>query len=134
MKEKIAEFPVSQPLTAARRKALDRLITDNAGRSPWPITHAWAESGDRLEVTTKPVEWEIVFHADKVEVLWPRTALGAAAVHEKETRPAARRHCRRVETAWLSQTTESYPDEGICLKRLSSWPTRRGGSDRCLSS
>ena len=77
MKEKIDEFPVSQPLTAARRKAIDRLITENASRSPWPIRHAWADSGDRLEVTTKPVEWAIVFHPDKVEVfghgpLWAR--------------------------------------------------------------
>ena len=77
MKEKIAEFPVSQPLTPARRRAVNQLIAENAGRSPWPITHAWAESGDRLAVTTKPVEWEIVFHPDKVEVfghgpLWAR--------------------------------------------------------------
>lgn len=77
MKEKIDEFAVTQLLTAARRKALDQLIAANAGRSPWPISHTWADSGDRLEVTTKPVEWEVVFHPDKVEVfgrgpLWAR--------------------------------------------------------------
>ena len=77
MKEKIDEFPVSQPLTTARRRAVDKMIAENASRSPWPIKHSWAESGDRLEVTTKPVEWEIVFHADKVEIfgrgpLWAR--------------------------------------------------------------
>ena len=90
MKEKIDEFPVSQPLTAARRKALDRMITENASRSPWPISHRWSESADRLEVTTKPVEWEVVFHADKVEVfgrgpLWARllfTKSKRALLHE----------------------------------------------------
>ena len=56
---------------------MDRLIEENTHRIPWPVTHAWDNSGKRLELSTKPVDWEIVFHADKVEVfgygpLWAR--------------------------------------------------------------
>ncbi len=67
MTEKIDEFPISQPLTSARRKKLEKMIDENAFQSPSPVSYHW-EDPHLLRVVTKPVEWKIVFEAHKIEV------------------------------------------------------------------
>ena len=77
MQEKLHEFKITQPLTAARRKAILALIEENAGRSPWPIDYSWDKSKTRLHVNSKPMSVEVAFHPNKIEVfrdapLWAR--------------------------------------------------------------
>jgi hypothetical protein len=67
MTEKIDEFPISQPLTSTRRKMLEKMIDENAFRSPSPVAYEW-EDPHLLVVDTKPVEWKIVFEAHKIEI------------------------------------------------------------------
>jgi len=80
MQEKIYEFKITQPLTAARRKAIGALIDENAHRSPWAITYAWDKAKTRLMVTSKPMSVDVVFHESRIEVfreasLWARMLL-----------------------------------------------------------
>ena len=77
MKEKIYEFPVDQPLTAARRKIIDQHIAKYAHLSPSKVTHEWDGKNPQLNIRTPPVDWEVKFAAEKVEVfgggpLWAR--------------------------------------------------------------
>ena len=77
MKEKIYEFPVDQPLTAARRKIIDEHIAMYAHLSPAKVTHEWDQEKSQLKIRTPPVDWEVKFAAGKVEVfgggpLWAR--------------------------------------------------------------
>ena len=67
MSEKIEEFVIHQPLTAARRKALEGIIDDNAHLSPGEVSYEW-ESPHVLLIVTHPVKWEVLFHARKIEV------------------------------------------------------------------
>jgi len=63
----IEEFIIHQPLTAARRKALEALIDENAHLSPGEVSYEW-ENPHVLLLTTHPVKWEILFHAHKIEL------------------------------------------------------------------
>ena len=77
MKEKIYEFPIDQPLTAARRKIIDQHIAKYAHLSPSKVTHEWDAEKPQLNIHTPPVQWEVKFTIGKVEVfgggpLWAR--------------------------------------------------------------
>jgi hypothetical protein len=67
MKEKINEYPIDRPLNAARRKKINQFIEENAGRLGRAISHNWDESGTVLSLASDPVEWEFVFHKNRVE-------------------------------------------------------------------
>ena len=78
MAEKIYEFSIHRPLTAAKRKAIDRHIERNAHLSPSNVSHEWdGEDKGLLRITTPPVKWEVRFGAKNVEVygaapIWAR--------------------------------------------------------------
>jgi hypothetical protein len=67
MREKINEYPIDRPLTAARRQKIDRFIQGYASRLDRPFSHEWDESGSVLRLASTPVEWDFVFHKDRVE-------------------------------------------------------------------
>jgi hypothetical protein len=67
MKEKINEYPIDRPLNAARKKKINQFIENNAGRLGRPVSHEWDEAGSILTLASDPVEWEFVFHSDRVE-------------------------------------------------------------------
>jgi hypothetical protein len=67
MREKINEYPIDRPLTAARRKKIDKYIESNAGRLGRAISAEWDESGKVLTLASDPVRWEFVFHRNRVE-------------------------------------------------------------------
>ena len=66
MKEKINEYPIDRPLNAARRKKIDQFITANSGRLGRPVESEWDDSGKVLLLASDPVQFEFVFHADRV--------------------------------------------------------------------
>jgi len=67
MKEKINEYPIDKPLNAARRKKIDQFINANSGRLGRPVEHTWDKSGKILSLASDPVQFEFVFHIDRVE-------------------------------------------------------------------
>ena len=68
-KEKIFEFPIDQPLTAAKRKTVEKQVEKNAHLSPKPVTYKWDEDDENvLHITADPVEAELRFHPKKVEL------------------------------------------------------------------
>ncbi len=67
MKEKINEYPIARPITAESRKKIDQFIEQNATRLGRAITAKWDESGTTLALSSDPVQWDLVFHPDKVE-------------------------------------------------------------------
>jgi hypothetical protein len=67
MKEKINDYPIDRPLTAARRKKINEFITNNAGRLGRPVEAEWDESGKVLSLASDPVQFEFVFHPKRVE-------------------------------------------------------------------
>jgi hypothetical protein len=67
MKEKINEYPIDRPLSAGRRKKINKFIETNAGRLGRAISHDWNDSGTVLVLASDPVKWEFVFHPDRVE-------------------------------------------------------------------
>ncbi len=81
MKEKFYDLPIDNPLTSARRKAINRHIARNAHLSDAPIHYDWDDTaGEVLRITAQPVTFEVRFHAKKVEVygsapLWARLLL-----------------------------------------------------------
>ena len=79
MSELIVEFHISQPPTASRRKVLEKMIDQNAPKSPWPVSYEW-EDVHTLRVRTDPVEWEVLFEDHKVQIhasapFWARMLL-----------------------------------------------------------
>ncbi len=80
MKEKIYEIPIDQPLTAKRRKTIDKYILGNSHLLPFGVklTHEWDGDEDEiLRINTPPVAWEIVFEEEAVGIygsgpLWAR--------------------------------------------------------------
>jgi hypothetical protein len=68
-KEKIFEFPIDQPLTAARRKTVEKQVEKNAHLSPKPVSYKWDDDDENvLHITSGPVEAELKFHPKKVEL------------------------------------------------------------------
>ena len=68
-KEKIFEFPIDQPLTAAKRKTVEKQVEKNAHLSPKPVTYKWDDDDENvLHITSAPVEAELRFHPKKVEL------------------------------------------------------------------
>jgi hypothetical protein len=67
MKEKINEYTIDRPITVARRKKIDRFIAANAGRLGRAFSAQWDESGRVLTLASDPVEWQFIFHPDRVE-------------------------------------------------------------------
>jgi hypothetical protein len=67
MKEKINEYPIERPINAARRKKINEFIDTNADRLGRAISCRWDEGGTVLTLASDPVEWEFVFHPDRVE-------------------------------------------------------------------
>jgi hypothetical protein len=81
MKEKLYDLPIDNPLTSARRKALNQHIARNVHLSDSPARYEWDESGGQvLRITAEPVTFEVKFHPKKVEIygsapLWARLLL-----------------------------------------------------------
>jgi hypothetical protein len=75
MKEKMSEYPIDHPLTEERRREIDRFIQANASRVGRAFTHEWDESGSQLRLASDPVEWQFVFHPERVEVYGSAPAL-----------------------------------------------------------
>lgn len=67
MKEKINEYPIDHPIDAYRRKKIDQFIELNAGKLGRAVASHWDESGTVLSLASEPVEWEFIFHPDRVE-------------------------------------------------------------------
>ena len=70
------------PLTATRRKAIDKYITANSKFADRSVSHEWVEDKEEqtLRIATPPVFWDIKFHPKKVEIfgsapLWARLLL-----------------------------------------------------------
>jgi hypothetical protein len=78
MKEKLYDLPIDNPLTSARREAINSHIARNAHLSESPVQYDWdTAGGDVLRITAEPVKFEVRFHAKKVEIygsapLWAR--------------------------------------------------------------
>jgi hypothetical protein len=80
VKEKIYEIPIDQPLTAKRRKTIDKYILGNAHLLPFNVklTHEWDGDDDEiLRINTPPVAWEVIFASETVGIygsgpLWAR--------------------------------------------------------------
>jgi hypothetical protein len=85
MKEKINEYAIDRPLTAGRRKKINEFIENNAGRLGRPVSAEWDETGKVLLLASDPVEWEFVFHPNRVE------AFGSAPFWVKMLFPEKRR-------------------------------------------
>jgi hypothetical protein len=66
MKEKINEYPIDKPLSAARRKKIDAFITENSGRLGRPVEHQWDKAGKVLSLASDPVQFEFIFEEDRV--------------------------------------------------------------------
>jgi hypothetical protein len=81
MKEKFYDLPIENPLTSARRKAINQHIARNVHLSDSPVSYEWEETGSPvLRITAKPVTLEVRFHSKKVEIygsapLWARVLL-----------------------------------------------------------
>lgn len=79
-RQKIYEFAVDKALNATRRKAIERNIEKNASLAPKDFEYGWDETNeDLLHIVIDPVEIEIEFQPDKVELfatapLWARVA------------------------------------------------------------
>ena len=68
-KEKIFEFAIDQPLTAANRKTVEKQVEKNAHLSPKPVEYEWDEDdANVLHIKSGPVEAELRFHPKKVEL------------------------------------------------------------------
>jgi hypothetical protein len=67
--KKFYEFKLEQPLTAAGRKALDRVASRYAELYKNRMSFSWdGENDDRLHIETPPVRWEMVFQGKKATV------------------------------------------------------------------
>ena len=81
MKEKLYDLPIDNPLTSARRKAINSHIARNAHLSESPVQYDWVNKGSEvLRIMAEPVMFEVRFHANKVEIygsapLWARLLL-----------------------------------------------------------
>jgi hypothetical protein len=82
MSKKLYDIPIHLPLTATRRKAIDKYINANSKFADTPVSHEWVEdqAETTLRISTPPVVWDVLFHPKKVEVfgdapLWARLLL-----------------------------------------------------------
>jgi hypothetical protein len=81
MKEKLYDLPIENPLTSARRKALNQHIARNVHLSDAPVRYEWDETGGQaLRIMAEPFTFEVRFHSKKVEIygsapLWARLLL-----------------------------------------------------------
>ena len=81
MKEKFYDLPIENPLTSARREALNEHIARNVHLSDSPVRYEWEETGSPvLHITAEPVTLEVRFYPKKVEIygsapLWARLLL-----------------------------------------------------------
>ncbi|WP_020180184.1 hypothetical protein [Methylopila sp. M107] len=67
-REKIYEFKIDKALNAARRKALEDNIEKRAELSPKPFEYGWEEDADVLHILLDPVDIEVEFQPEKVEL------------------------------------------------------------------
>lgn len=75
-KEKLFEFDIDRPLTAAKRKAVERHIEENAEKASASVSYQWDED-DVLHIAADPAQIEIRFAPKSVELhfaapLWAR--------------------------------------------------------------
>ena len=83
MKEKLYDIAIENPLTSARRKALNQHIARNVHLSDVPLRYEWdSKAAEILRITADPMTFEVKFHAQKVEIyasapLWARLLLTA---------------------------------------------------------
>jgi hypothetical protein len=83
MKEKLYQIAIDNPLTSARRKALDRYMVSKAHLTDAPVQYEWDEvGGDVLRISADPMKFEVRFHENCVEIygvapLWARVLLTA---------------------------------------------------------
>lgn len=100
MKEKIYEFNIEHPLTAARRKAIDQFLKKNAPKSKWAASHEWDADNDHLlHIKTYPVTWEVWFAPHRV------TVYGAAPFWAKMLFTDAKRALLRESILQVLQAT-----------------------------
>ncbi|MFG1480007.1 hypothetical protein V5F53_15310 [Xanthobacter sp. V4C-4] len=77
-KEKIFEFQIEKPLTAQRRKAVEKYIEKQAELNKTALEYGWAGADDTiLEIAASPIEIEVRFQEHVVELygaapLWAR--------------------------------------------------------------
>lgn len=77
-KEKIFEFDIDRPLTAAKKKAVEKHIEENAEKASASVSYQWDEEEDGvLHVAADPAQIEIRFAPKSVELyfaapLWAR--------------------------------------------------------------
>lgn len=83
-REKIYVIPISRPLNATRRKALEKNIVKNASLAPKDFEYGWDDEDENLlHIDIDPVQIEISFLPEEVEVfatapLWARLAFTEA--------------------------------------------------------
>jgi hypothetical protein len=76
-REKIYDFAIDNPLTTAKRKAVEKQIEQNAHLSPKPISYSWDENDEVLHIEAEPLLIEVRFRDKNVELfatapLWAR--------------------------------------------------------------
>jgi hypothetical protein len=77
-REKIYDFAIDSPLTAAKRKAVEKNIEQNAHLSPKPVSYRWDEDDRQLLlIEAEPLLIEVKFQEKNVELfatapLWAR--------------------------------------------------------------
>jgi hypothetical protein len=77
-REKIFDFAIDSPLTAAKRKTVEKNIEQNAHLSPKPISFNWDEDDPQLLlIEAEPLLIEVRFQEKNVELfatapLWAR--------------------------------------------------------------
>jgi hypothetical protein len=61
-KDKLFEFEIKRPLTAAKRKTVEKLISQHSEQEDKPVAWHWDEDDDRiLHIAIDPAEIEIRF-------------------------------------------------------------------------
>lgn len=76
-KEKIFEFEIDHPLTAAKRKSVEKHIERNAGQAGTQIAYHWdEEDGEVLHIAADPVLIEVHFE-DRIVALYAAAPLWA---------------------------------------------------------
>ena len=67
-REKIYEFKIDRALNDERREALEENIEKNAKLSPKPFEYGWEEDADVLHILIDPVDIEVEFQTERVEL------------------------------------------------------------------
>jgi hypothetical protein len=90
--EQFFVFPIDSPLTAAKRRALEEQIQEQAKLLEREITYKWLKRGEErfLRLLVDPVTVEVVFFDDRIECFgaapaWARLLFTKARKEELKT-------------------------------------------------